>query len=48
MNKNSKLIVGVVAAALGTAVLAGCDPNAGASLIGSQGAGSRGRCNTCG
>jgi len=40
---NSKLIVGVVAAALGTAVLAGCDPNAGSSLIGSQGtAGSQG------
>jgi len=43
MNKNSKLIVGVVAAALGTAVLAGCDPNAGASQIGSQGtAGTQG------
>jgi Cu/Zn superoxide dismutase len=34
---NSKLIIGVIAAVLGTAVLAGCDPNAGVSSVFGQG-----------
>ena len=34
---NGKLIIGVVAAVLGTAVLAGCDPDGGATLLGRVG-----------